>query len=41
MGTDDIYTLIERGESVLSLLDRWDADSKKFREMREEFLIYR
>ena len=41
MGTDDIYTLIERGKSVLSLLDKWDADSKKFREMREEFLIYR
>lgn len=41
MGTDEIYDLIDRGESVLSLLDVWDEDSKRFREMRDEFLIYR
>ena len=41
MGTDDIYDLIEHGKCVSSLLDKWESDSKKFREMREEFLIYK
>lgn len=40
MGTDDIYTLLSRGESVLSLAEKWQAQSESFFERRKPYLLY-
>lgn len=40
MGTDDIYNLLERRESVLSLIDKWELESNQFNIRREKYLLY-
>jgi len=41
MGTDDIYDMIKRGESVTGLISRWESDSLEFVKRREPYLLYR
>ena len=41
MGTDDIYNLLERGESLLPLVEKWENDSEIFKEKRKPFLLYK
>ena len=40
MGTDDIYTLLSKGESVLPLIEKWEEDSERFKVRRRDFLLY-
>ena len=40
MGTDDIFDCIARGESVLSLIEPWEADAAAFAEKRKPYLLY-
>jgi len=41
MGTDDIYDLIDKGESVLTLLEKWQSHSEEFCRERRSFMLYR
>lgn len=40
MGCDDIYNLIEKGESVTSLIPKWEEDSRIFEKRRKPYLLY-
>ena len=41
MGTDDIYDRLERGESVLPLIEKWKEDSEEFKKRRAPYLLYK
>lgn len=40
MGTDDVFDCVARGESVLSLIEPWEADAAAFAERRKPYLMY-
>ena len=40
LGTDELHSIIERGESPLALLDKWEADAVAFEERRRKYLLY-
>ena len=40
MGTDDVFDCVSRGESILSLIEPWEADAAAFEEKRKPYLLY-
>ena len=40
MGTDDVFDCVARGESVLSLIEPWEASAEEFRRRRRPYLLY-
>ena len=41
MGTDDIYSRLESGSSVLDLIEKWDNDADNFKKRRADYLLYK
>ena len=40
IATDDLNDLLEKGESVLSLVDKWEKSAAEFAARREKYLLY-
>ena len=41
MGCDDVFDCVARGESVLSLIEPWEASAEEFRARRRPYLLYK